>query len=153
MVLSNIATLLGVSPRALTDWFWATYTDAYDWVVEPNVLGMGTFAAGDLMTTKPYESGAAYLARMGDACRGCRFDPMGRDASRPCPLTPMSWNLLDRAADVLASNQRMTLPLAAARRRGEAQRALDARVRLRVLDALGRGVEVPHDVAAVTARP
>ena len=45
MVLSNLATLLDVEPRELTDWFWVAYTDAYDWVVEPNVLGMGTFAA------------------------------------------------------------------------------------------------------------
>ncbi|NIT96742.1 MAG: deoxyribodipyrimidine photolyase, partial [Actinobacteria bacterium] len=47
MVLSNLATLLDVEPRELADWFWVAYTDAYDWVVEPNVLGMGTFAAGD----------------------------------------------------------------------------------------------------------
>ena len=153
MVLANLATLLGVSPRALTDWFWAMYTDAYDWVVEPNVLGMGTFAAGDVMTTKPYVSGAAYLARMGDACRGCRFDPTGRDAARPCPLTPLYWNLLDRAAPALAGNERMKLPMASARRRTEAQRAHDARVRLRVLDALGRAEEVPSDVASVSARP
>jgi deoxyribodipyrimidine photolyase-related protein len=38
MVLGNLATLLDVSPRALTDWFWFAYADAYDWVVEPNVL-------------------------------------------------------------------------------------------------------------------
>lgn len=37
MVLSNIAMLLDVAPRALTDWFWVAYVDAYDWVVEPNV--------------------------------------------------------------------------------------------------------------------
>ena len=59
MVLCNLATLLHVFPRQLTDWFWAAYTGAYDWVVEPNVLGMGTFAVGELMTTKPYVSGPA----------------------------------------------------------------------------------------------
>lgn len=148
MVLCNIATLLGVSPRALTDWFWAMYTDAFDWVVEPNVLGMGTFAVGDLMTTKPYVSGAAYLAKMGDACAGCRFDPTGRDAARACPLTPMYWDFLARSADALAGNERMKLPLASARRRAEGQRAHDRRVRLRVLDALARGAVLPADVAA-----
>ena len=66
MVLSNLATLFDVSPRELSDWFWAAYTDAYDWVVEPNVLGMGTFAVGDIMTTKPYVSGAGYISRMSD---------------------------------------------------------------------------------------
>ena len=83
MVLSNLATLLDVSPRELTDWFWVAYTDAYDWVVEPNVLGMGTFALGDLMTTKPYVSGAAYIDRMSDYCKACAFDPQ-----KDCPITP-----------------------------------------------------------------
>jgi len=50
MVLSNLATLIGVSPRALADWFWVAYVDAYDWVVEPNVIGMGTFGVGELFT-------------------------------------------------------------------------------------------------------
>ena len=66
MILSNIATLLDVSPRELADWFWVAYTDAYDWVVEPNVIGMGTFGVGDLMVTKPYVSGAAYILKMSD---------------------------------------------------------------------------------------
>ena len=61
MVLANFATLLGVSPRELTDWFWVAYVDAYDWVVEPNVLGMASWSVGDLMMTKPYVSGAAYI--------------------------------------------------------------------------------------------
>ena len=75
MVLANLATLLDVSPRELTDWFWVAYTDAYDWVVEPNVLGMGTYAVGDLMTTKPYVSGAAYIARMSDYCEAAPSTP------------------------------------------------------------------------------
>jgi (6-4)DNA photolyase len=44
---------LDVWPRKITDWFWVAYTDSYDWVVEPNVMAMGTFAVGKLMTTKP----------------------------------------------------------------------------------------------------
>ncbi|MCA8955036.1 MAG: cryptochrome/photolyase family protein, partial [Planctomycetes bacterium] len=80
MVLANIATLLDVSPRELTDWFWVAYTDAFDWVVEPNVLGMGTFAVGDLMTTKPYVAGSNYIDKMSDYCDGCAFDP-----KKTCP--------------------------------------------------------------------
>ena len=64
MVLSNIANLLDVNPRELTDWFHAAFIDAYDWVVEPNVLGMGTFALGTAMMTKPYVAGSAYINRM-----------------------------------------------------------------------------------------
>ena len=96
MVLSNLATLLGYSPRQLTDWFWVAYIDAYDWVVEPNVLAMGTYGAGDLMTTKPYVSGAAYIDRMSDYCKGCQFNP-----KKNCPITPLYWAFLERHRELL----------------------------------------------------
>lgn len=121
MVLSNIATLLDVRPRELTDWFWAMYTDAYDWVVEPNVLAMGTFAVGDLMTTKPYVSGSSYLNRMSDYCGPCRFDPKS-----DCPLRRMYWAFLSRHSEPLAGIPRLALPAASARRRSESERAQDA---------------------------
>ena len=100
MVLSNLATLLGVDPEALSDWFWIAYVDAYDWVVEPNVLGMGTYALGDLFVTKPYVSGAAYIHRMSDYCDGCAFDPKSS-----CPITPLYWDFLARHRDRLAGPQ------------------------------------------------
>ena len=134
MVLGNLATLLDVSPRELTDWFWAAYTDAYDWVVEPNVLGMATFAAGDLMTTKPYVSGAAYLDRMGDFCGDCAFSP-----KRDCPITPLYWAFLDRHREALAGNPRMTLALASLGKRGARRRDLDRRIFEHVDRALAAG--------------
>ena len=63
MVLSNLAQLMDIEPRQLTDWFHAAFIDAFDWVVEPNVLGMGTFALGDAMMTKPYVSGSPYIKK------------------------------------------------------------------------------------------
>ncbi len=123
MVLGNIATLLGVSPRELTDWFWVAYADAYDWVVEPNVLAMATFAVGDLMTTKPYVSGAAYIAKMSDYCRGCAFDP-----KKDCPLTRAYWHFLLRNHDRLAGNPRLAMPLRSLARRRPSERAVDADV-------------------------
>lgn len=123
MILSNIATLLDVEPRELADWFWVAYTDAYDWVVEPNVLGMGTFGTGDLMTTKPYVSGAAYLDRMGDACGGCAFDPKS-----DCPLKTLYWAFLDRHREQLEQNPRLRMPMRSlARRTPEVRRADAAR--------------------------
>lgn len=142
MVLSNLALLLDVDPRELTDWFWVAYTDAYDWVVEPNVLGMGTFAAGDLMTTKPYVSGAAYLDRMGDYCEGCTFDPKGN-----CPVTPLYWAFLQRHRSRLEGNRRMSLPLASAAKRTEALRERDDRVFRTVSRRLEEGLPVrPEDL-------
>ncbi len=137
MVLANIGTLLGVSPRELTDWFWATFTDAYDWVVEPNVLGMGTFAAGEVMTTKPYISGAAYIDRMGDLCADCRFHP-----KKDCPLTRLYWACLDRNAERLAANPRMRVPLASLAKRDPSKRAQDARVHAHLVAELSAGREL-----------
>jgi deoxyribodipyrimidine photolyase-related protein len=143
MVLSNLATLLDVSPRELTDWFWAAYTDAFDWVVEPNVLGMGTFAAGGLMTTKPYVAGAPYIDRMSDYCRGCRFDPKST-----CPVTPLYWAFLERHREKLAATGRLTMPLAAAAKRTDAQKQRDRRLFQIVGEALTAGrVVAPDDVS------
>jgi deoxyribodipyrimidine photolyase-related protein len=102
--------------------------------VEPNVLGMGTYGAGDLFTTKPYVSGAGYLDRMGDACEGCAFDP-----KTSCPLTPLYWAFLDRHQDALATNDRMKLPLASLRKRSPERRAADRLVFERIQAALDAG--------------
>ena len=143
MVLSNIATLLGCSPRQLTDWFWVAYADAYDWVVEPNVLAMGTFAVGDLMTTKPYVSGAAYINRMSDFCAGCQFDPR-----TSCPITPLYWSFLGRNEAALADNPRLFLPLGSLRRRTAEQRRHDDAVLDDTRRTLARG-----EPLRVAARP
>jgi deoxyribodipyrimidine photolyase-related protein len=134
MVLSNLATLLDVSPRELTDWFWVAYVDAFDWVVEPNVLGMGTYAVGGVMTTKPYVSGAAYIDRMSDYCRHCAFDP-----KRTCPVTRLYWAFLARHESALAGNVRMAMPLRSLGRRRAAERADDRRTVEHVFDTLSRG--------------
>jgi deoxyribodipyrimidine photolyase-related protein len=134
MVLSNLATLLGVSPRELTDWFWIAYVDAFDWVVEPNVLGMGTFGTGPLMTTKPYVSGAAYISRMSDYCDQCAFDP-----KRDCPITNLYWAFLDRHRDRLADNPRMRVVINALRKRDDGRLEDDRAVLRWVVEAMDRG--------------
>ena len=134
MVLSNLATLLGLDPRAVTDWFWVAYVDAYDWVVEPNVLGMGTFALGDLFVTKPYVSGAAYIHRMSDYCKGCAFTP-----NKDCPITPLYWNFFDRHADALAGNPRVSMPLRNVAKRSPEQKSHDRAVYAWAVETLRAG--------------
>ena len=143
MVLSNIATLLGLDPRALSDWFWVAYVDAYDWVVEPNVIGMGTFALGDLFVTKPYVSGAAYVNRMSDYCGNCAFSP-----KKDCPLTPLYWSFLERNEEALAGNVRMAMPLRSLAKRDPDKRAADRQIRARVLDALREGRSVGPEASS-----
>jgi deoxyribodipyrimidine photolyase-related protein len=110
MVLSNLATLCGFSPRELTDWFWFGYVDAYDWVVEPNVLGMATYADGGLTATKPYVSGAAYINRMSNFCGHCEYDPKRSVGPGSCPFTALYWTFLERNESVLGGNFRMLGP-------------------------------------------
>lgn len=140
MILSNIAALLDLSPRELTDWFWCAYTDAFDWVVEPNVLGMGTYAVGDLMTTKPYVAGSNYIHRMSDYCDECAFHP-----KRDCPLGRLYWAFLARHADRLADNPRLALPLRSVKKRSVAERREDAESFDLVSQRLERGDRVGPD--------
>ena len=146
MVLANLATLLGCSARELTDWFWVAYVDAYDWVVEPNVLAMGTFSVGPLMTTKPYVSGAAYIDRMSDYCGDCAFDP-----KKDCPITPLYWSFLSRNEAVLRQNPRLFMPMNALKKRSAEKRSEDARILETVRTTLAAGRALSPE--SIPARP
>ncbi len=122
MVLSNLATLCGYSPRELTDWFWFGYVDAYDWVVEPNVLGMSTYGDGGLTATKPYVSGAAYINRMSNYCGHCQYDPKKSTGPGSCPFTALYWTFLERNEDVLGRNIRLAMPYNTLRKKSAAER-------------------------------
>ncbi len=109
MVLANLGTLAGIQPRAMTDWMHGAFIDAYDWVMVPNVIGMGTFADGGAIATKPYVSGGAYIDRMSlDYCKPCRFDRSKRTGEDACPFTTLYWDFLDRNREALKSNHRMS---------------------------------------------
>ena len=142
MVLSNVATLLRFRPQELSDWFWEAYVDAYDWVVEPNVLGMGTHALGPLMMTKPYISGAAYIHKMSDYCGSCAFSPQ-----KTCPITSWYWAFLEDHQALLANNPRMQIPLMGVKKRKPEQKAQDKRRRVWAQEVLARGTVLrPDDV-------
>ena len=109
------------------------FEDAYDWVVEPNVLGMGTYAVGDLMVTKPYVSGSAYVNKMSDYRKGCAFDP-----KTTCPMTALYWDFLGRNASVLRPT-RGCGSSSALRKRDPARRERDRTVAEAVTAQLAEG--------------
>jgi deoxyribodipyrimidine photolyase-related protein len=140
MVLSNLATLLDINPRELTDWFWCAFTDAWDWVVEPNVLGMGTYAVGGIMTTKPYVAGSAYIDKMSDYCEHCPLTP-----GKTCPITRLYWAFLARHEKTLAGNPRLFMPMNALKKRSAAERARDQQAFVHVRDVLVAGKRLAAD--------
>ena len=107
MVLSNLANLTGVSPLEFLDWMRRVFVDATDWVMVPNVIGMGLHADGGKMMTKPYVSGGAYISKMGQYCKGCKYDPKVRVGENACPFTLLYWNYLDQHEDQFKKNHRM----------------------------------------------
>ena len=137
MVLANLATSAGVHPGRLMDWMHAAFIDAYEWVMVPNVLGMGTFADGGRMSTKPYVSGGAYLDRMSDYCDGCAFDRSKRTGEDACPFTTLYWDLLDRNRDLLRANRRMGRQLATLDRLKDLEEVRERAVQVRERLAAG----------------
>ncbi len=111
MVLGNYAMQRGWHPRQVTDWFHRAFVDGYDWVMVPNVVGMSQHADGGVTATKPYAGGGAYINRMSDYCRGCRYDPATRVGESACPFTAGYWAFLARNRDALAGNHRLAQPL------------------------------------------
>ena len=107
MVTGNFALLTGVDPKALHEWYLMVYADAYEWVELPNTLGMSQFADGGLLASKPYAASGAYINRMSDYCRSCRFDVKQRTGPDACPFNALYWDFLDRNRAKLAKNPRM----------------------------------------------
>jgi deoxyribodipyrimidine photolyase-related protein len=65
MILSNFALLTQIEPKEIYNWFLSFVSiDAYEWVMEPNVYGMGIHSVGQLMMNRPYFSSSNYLFKM-----------------------------------------------------------------------------------------
>ncbi|MEO1312161.1 MAG: cryptochrome/photolyase family protein, partial [Pseudomonadota bacterium] len=107
MVLGNYAMLAGVAPREIQDWFLTVYADAYEWVELPNVHGMAVFADGGVMASKPYAASGAYISRMSDHCKSCRYDPKQKVGDEACPFTTLFWDFLSRNRQRLEAIPRM----------------------------------------------
>lgn len=133
MVLSNFAMIAGVDPQAFNDWMRERFVDAAEWVMLPNVLGMGLHADGGRMATKPYAASGAYIDRMSDHCAACAYDRRARVGENACPFTTLYWDFLARNESFLEGNGRMGRQLANLRRLSDI-----ADVRTRAVEVLDR---------------
>jgi deoxyribodipyrimidine photolyase-related protein len=108
MLLSNLALVTGTNPQAFLDWMREVFVDASEWVMVPNVIGMGVHADGGQMMTKPYAAGGAYISRMSNYCKPCAYNPKLRTGETACPFTTLYWDFLDRHKETFAKNHRMS---------------------------------------------
>jgi deoxyribodipyrimidine photolyase-related protein len=106
----------GYQPQEMVKWFKDMFVDGFEWVMAANVIGMGLYADGGKMSTKPYAAGGAYINRMSNYCNGCQFDPKVRVGEKACPFTAGYWSFLARNEPLLRGNHRMSQPLAGLRR-------------------------------------
>jgi len=108
MLLSNLALITGTNPQEFLDWMREVFIDATEWVMVPNVIGMGVHADGGAMKTKPYAAGGAYISRMSNYCKPCVYNPKLRVGEDACPFTTLYWDFLDRHKETFTKNHRMS---------------------------------------------
>jgi deoxyribodipyrimidine photolyase-related protein len=146
MLTGNFALLAGVSPQALHEWYLMVYADAYEWVELPNTLGMSQFGDGGLLASKPYAASGAYINRMSNHCRNCRYDVKDATGDGACPFNALYWHFLLRHKDKLARNPRMAQmyrtweAMAPARREAILSKATATLARLDAPPASGRAL-------------
>ena len=99
MIISNMMNLSGITPNDTYKWFMEMYVDSSDWVMVPNVYGMGTFADGGIFSTKPYICGSSYMLRMSNYKKGdwCEV------------VDGLYWRFIENNRDFFASNPRLGL--------------------------------------------
>ena len=107
MVTGQLAMLLGVLPEQICTWYLAVYADAFEWVELPNTLGMAIFADGGRMASKPYAASGAYIDRMSDFCRHCRYDVRQKAGADACPFNYLYWNFMIEQRARIGTNPRL----------------------------------------------
>ena len=99
MVISNLMTLTGIHPNEMYKWFMEMYIDAYDWVMVPNVYGMGSYADGGIFSTKPYICGSSYMLRMSNYSKGDWCDT----------VDGLYWRFIENNIKFFESNPRLAV--------------------------------------------
>lgn len=99
MVISNLMLLSQIHPQEVYKWFMEMYVDSSDWVMGPNVFGMGQFSDGGIFATKPYMSGSNYLLKMSDYKKGdwCLV------------VDGLYWGFIERNLDFFSQNPRLSM--------------------------------------------
>ena len=104
MVMGNLFNLCEIEPREAHRWFMEMFVDSSDWVMGPNVYGMGLCSDGGLFATKPYICGSSYLVKMSDS-----YKKTGKNAAWADAVDGLYWRFIDRHRDFFGGNPRMAV--------------------------------------------
>ena len=99
MILANIMNLCQIHPKQVYKWFMEMFVDSSDWVMAPNVYGMGLFSDGGIFATKPYICGSSYFLKMMDFKRGEWCDTMDG----------LYWNFINKNRNFFLKNPRLSM--------------------------------------------
>ena len=99
MILSNIMNLCEIKPIIVYKWFMEMFVDSSDWVMVPNVYGMGLFSDGGIFATKPYICGSSYFMKMMDFKKGdwCNI------------MDGLYWRFINRNRNFFLKNPRLSM--------------------------------------------
>ena len=99
MILSNIMNLCEIKPVYVYKWFMEMFVDSSDWVMVPNVYGMGLFSDGGIFATKPYICGSSYILKMMDFKKGewCNI------------MDGLYWRFINRNRTFFLKNPRLSM--------------------------------------------
>jgi deoxyribodipyrimidine photolyase-related protein len=109
MVLGNFALIAGLDVDQVNGWYMIVYADAYQWVELPNVTGMILFADGGVLGSKPYAASGAYINKMSNYCKGCKYKVTKKNGPAACPFNYLYWDFLIRNDEKLRGNHRMSM--------------------------------------------
>ena len=99
MILSNIMNLCEIKPTIVYRWFMEMFVDSSDWVMVPNVYGMGLFSDGGIFATKPYICGSSYFMKMMDFKKGDWCNTMDG----------LYWRFINRNRNFFLKNPRLSM--------------------------------------------
>lgn len=100
MVIWNFSLLNNISPLEINKWFFENYTDAFEWVVTPNVMWMSQFSDWWKLATKPYVSSWNYINKMSDFCKNCEYNIKEKYDDNSCPFNYLYWNFVDENKEI-----------------------------------------------------
>ncbi len=112
MIINCVMLLAQVDPREVHRWFMEMYVDSSDWVMGPNVYGMGQFSDGGIFATKPYICGSNYIVKMSDYKKGPWCDEWDG----------LYWKFVAEKFQFLSKNPRLSMMIAMWSKKTSAQK-------------------------------